>query len=1185
VVSTATNGYYTHGYVTLENANVQGSEVTDYHPIAVNSWYYMKTTLPRILTQINDPAVDESGFEALNQLGSLLSMFTQLGQMFSGFRRYCFDLTLADRIDVDRSWIKLGSPDGIKYGGGCRVKKLYMKDDEKWTEDGEADVIGQVYEYTMEERGKTISSGVASYEPIMGGDENALKYAKFYPQNLPLKSANDLFFEYPVNESYFPSPQVGYRKITVKSLATDKLKKNPTDPAIEGILATGETVHEFYTAKDFPTIVEETDLEMHNPSYIVPLPLVGMLTDNRLRASQGYMIKLNDMHGKPKAVYSRGINKNGTLSPIETSRVEYKYKMKPRSYENRAVFELDNTVDVLVDDPNMKGLPNLTSGSSTLHEAIVQPMILGMDYEFFYDMRQGRTEAGSGGLDFNLDMVGFGPFEFPIPLPWPSFNYSHAKSNIVVTNKVIHKAGIIDEVIATDGQSVVRTKNLVYDPVTGSPLLTAVNNNFDKPVYKYDIPGRLMHSGMEAASRNSLLEFYTQGANNINTSENTVKISDATTIVNPYTNTSVALSVLLPLLEEGDEFIVGLENTSLSSPVYPLDKRRFYLTDISSDPNCATSYAGNTYLTFYVKEGVSGLTISGGGVDPDIRYHYKLIRSGKRNLLSTHIGSITSLSTDDLNNPVSINSSPLKNRISEDLSSVTVANYFPFFVDWLNDILDNTGALPLGFYDVDSPPFASTHPELGGVVDYIIIGPSVPVSSGCGTACPSVMTTNQGVQPSGYSVIIKLKDEYGGDCITSSCFARLYDDNGHRLGILDFSYVPPCSLNVQYMGNPPIGCHGATVFTCPEETIVPQIFKLKNVLQISSYIPSDVWSTITAAMYADGSKGIWRPSVDYYYKDDRYQQESGVVMIGTDGVFDGKNQDRYTYLFNWWASQQHPLPVEWIMNNNITEYNVNGVAVETKDILGIYNSTLFDKNLNLPIAIADNTQKKELFNLNFDNDGYQPANGNASVYSTIAFTGKNSLKVTNNYAHLWTFGSSFGLIPGKTYVLSAWAGGYNMTISPKQIDQDFPGMMNIQVKFYNSSNTQVGSTVALRPGGMIYEGLSNSYWRRIDGEFTVPANAAKIELVYTKRETGYTSVFGNLDNAAYFDDVRIFPADAVMKTFVYDASDFRLKAELNENNFPTYYGYDASGQLNVVKVLTENGIKTIKEVYSNMKKP
>jgi hypothetical protein len=50
-----------------------------------------------------------------------------------------------------------------------------------------------------------------------------------------------------------------------------------------------------------------------------------------------------------------------------------------------------------------------------------------------------------------------------------------------------------------------------------------------------------------------------------------------------------------------------------------------------------------------------------------------------------------------------------------------------------------------------------------------------------------------------------------------------------------------------------------------------------------------------------------------------------------------------------------------------------------------------------------------------------------------------------------------------------------------------------------------------------------------------------------------------------------------MKSYVYDDISLRLMAELDENNYATFYEYDDDGSLVRVKKETEQGIKTIKE--------
>jgi hypothetical protein len=57
-----------------------------------------------------------------------------------------------------------------------------------------------------------------------------------------------------------------------------------------------------------------------------------------------------------------------------------------------------------------------------------------------------------------------------------------------------------------------------------------------------------------------------------------------------------------------------------------------------------------------------------------------------------------------------------------------------------------------------------------------------------------------------------------------------------------------------------------------------------------------------------------------------------------------------------------------------------------------------------------------------------------------------------------------------------------------------------------------------------------------------------------------------------------------MKGYVYDPRTLRLSAELDENNYATFYDYDEEGQLVRVKQETIEGIKTLKETRSAQQK-
>lgn len=97
-------------------------------------------------------------------------------------------------------------------------------------------------------------------------------------------------------------------------------------------------------------------------------------------------------------------------------------------------------------------------------------------------------------------------------------------------------------------------------------------------------------------------------------------------------------------------------------------------------------------------------------------------------------------------------------------------------------------------------------------------------------------------------------------------------------------------------------------------------------------------------------------------------------------------------------------------------------------------------------------------------------------------------------------------------------------------------------------------------------------WQQYEVQFFVPASASgNIEFKITNNGL---SIY-------HIDDIRVFPINATMKSFVYDAVTLRYLAALDENNYATFYEYDEDGALVRVKKETERGIMTIQENRSN----
>lgn len=593
---------FVYGYFHVVKEEGNGH---NYHPFSMRTWQHLRTNQPEFANSGRKLKQTDNKSDRVDQIKSLGSVGTQVRVMFQGFYDFCNNKVWGRHVVAGKSWVRLVSPDKIKYGGGLRVRQITMKD--QWAEDQEG-TYGQVYEYTMKENGATISSGVAAYEPIVGGDENPLRYAKSYVQSVPLRADNNLFFEYPVNETYYPGPHVGYRKVTVWSLAAASLAgltvkntllsngKNlfPTGTGV-GYGTTGKTEHEFYTAKDFPVITSETN-KVNKPYRLsVPIPFLGSIAISRLATSQGYSIITNDMHGKPKMVSNYRQDKNGIVEPEPISWVKYNYLSEQKVYDKEVV---NNLVNVLEDN----GDNTLSIDGSTNNK-----FTIGQETEFFTDMRQYEDRAWSGGAKINLDIV-YVPIAFvlvpvPVPVVWPSISKTQNLLRMSVTNKVIFKSGLLVSTEAYDGGSKMITKNEKWDKLTGVPVLTTTNNNFDAPVYNYSIFAFSQYAGMGAAYQNTGLSF---------------DISAVTKDPDPLKNGVYDFYTPLPdgVLYPGDEFILYEPLSDLSKPL------------------AKAVYTGNRDggLTLFTQQQLLGQD-----------YSCLIVRSGYRNQLSVTAGTITAL--------------------------------------------------------------------------------------------------------------------------------------------------------------------------------------------------------------------------------------------------------------------------------------------------------------------------------------------------------------------------------------------------------------------------------------------------------------------------------------------------------------------------------------------------------------
>ncbi|MBL7813196.1 MAG: hypothetical protein JNL57_13320, partial [Bacteroidetes bacterium] len=529
----------------------------------------------------------------INKLISMLFGFIPDAQsMLINKFKYFMNRNFCQRADLNRSFVRVKCPGGVKYGGGHRVKRVTISDNWNTMSGAESDAHYAVkYEYVQKD-GKT--SGVASYEPMNGGNENPFKYPKtYYKKNIlgkikekqKIKEKNGIqpqSISYdlgPVGEEFFPSGIVGYERVVIRTeYPNENIRRHRT----------GYTVQEFYTAKDFPvhsqvSILEKRQSRLSNPGSFK----VGKAKANSNKKwgmdlhasleysvhSQGFVIELNDMHSKPKSnlVFTEDSNE-----PFSGSR--YFYKVNEDG-------QLVNQIQVIREN------------------GLVENAISGYDVEPVLFGSKSISSNQSIRPNLDLDVV---DSKAPLAVVGGVLGYDYQRSagKTITLTKLVRRTGIVDSVVVYDKGAVTSTKNLAWDALTGQVILTSVRNEYGDNVYSLTKPAHWMYKGIQGAYQNTdaIVKLRVDGNGEADISADTFRVT----------------------LQPGDE----LMPTDLNNP------NRVWVLGFNRQASK-----------------VSLIHASGQNV-PSGDYEFRIIRSGFRNILGAGAESITlkSLPIANVNN-------------------------------------------------------------------------------------------------------------------------------------------------------------------------------------------------------------------------------------------------------------------------------------------------------------------------------------------------------------------------------------------------------------------------------------------------------------------------------------------------------------------------------------------------------
>jgi len=1188
-------------------------------------------------------------------LGALVNSIGNLGELRESFYQRAKRKKFASIVKLDKSFCRIVKVNGKKMGGGARVKKVRISD--KWNSMAGAinpdASYGQEYSYVKKENRNgsgevEISSGVASYEPGIGSDENPLRMPVPYTEEMRGTMNNYFYLEEPFGESLYPAAQVGYSMITVKDLN----EAGNTDTNAK----TGWTVHEFYTAKEFPVQVDY-EKKPKTQNYQPPgwHNFVGGMVVHELVMSQGYVVMLNDMHGKAKA--ERIFNQSGS----EISSTVYHYNAEQI---DAGKYRLRNKVTV-TDEEGFLG----------------KDRVIGRDLEMFVDMREQETTNVGTSIQVGADVIPFF-FGFPLPIPhWPkreNDEYRLFRSSCVL--KTVQYSGILDKVVKTVNGSSVTSSNLVYDMYTGEPVVTQTTNEFDDPVYTTSMPAYWAYGQMGGAYKNlnTILEGFTTSpagvvnsafANFLTAGDELVNLS---TTGNPeklwvvHSETSNNNNKELRVINATGQL---RPCTGLKVKVIRSGYRNQLTSSTASIVSLKTPLFGSNLTMLKVPDASSYKVLDAKATLFDEKWGmpvpcttcppgYTLTADGQR---------CVAAATENLSNDLIIGVGDLDENKAYGLDGAffynesgvlvgTVKNAFwggncgsqPSFAkeaipnEYLSRIVPNDTARAAA--RKESGLAAASRPATEGYCGRLVEegiwlkGANTVEYNNTWMGIETCVTfPTSGEYSIGYGVDDHIRIYIDGVLWKSDVnldptayrrwwvYTKTVTAGSHTIKIekLNAGGAAAVALEI-YKGS------ASSLMSADRNYVTNnRIFYTSQLIDqpVQTYIlyrvfgsryrytcavgELDVCATpcncgsISAAgqvnPYVSGFLGNWRPSETKVYQVSRKDE----AHLNSNKGIDVRNSGHYLsfspfWLFNSNTSWYPNTSASWITTQTVTLYDDQGQELENRNVLNKYSGALYGYRNLLPTAVASNAMQREVFYDGFDDYNFRNVcytnnictPDSFNIYKSLgsnyaqrinnadAHTGNYSLKMTapitiSTIAHGKTHKSEDYLDRSANgeYVKKLLPDLYPRGFSPRA---DAKYIFSVWVKDGQPANDNTAITVKVNGVGIDLKRKANvEGWGLVEGVIDLPTILA-----------GSKNVTLNISGASniLIDDLRIFPVEALVKSYAYDDKLLKVMAVLDENNFATFYEYDEEGNLARVKKETERGIMTIQESRSSYRK-
>ena len=1183
------SGPYQYAWVKLPRLKSGDSniEVSDgVQPFAKTAWQKINKSMPEMIYNDPSPMTDDPAAFVESMANAL--------QSIEGFYRNPYEVLAngkhAARIKLGKSKIRLSSPDLVKFGGGARVKKITVSDtwDIMSGTAGTAATYGTEYFYTTTAnvggREIEISSGVNSYEPATNSEENPFSVPRRYTIEKPLSIDQSMYFTGPVGESFFQGAMVGYSKVKLRNLQYANVTTN----------ATGFSVHEYYTAKDFPSLTYQTDLQV-NPREV---PVPPFYNEKQFTVSQGFSIELNNMHGQQKAVHV--FQETDSLNPISGQQF---------FYHTGAANQLSNYV-LLVNPENGE----------------VNYGHLGLEYDFYVDARESVSETYAPAAAINTD--GFMAAMLPLffPMVYPMMNYAMKRYRAITYTKVLYRNGILERVMSYNNGANVSMTKTVFDAQTGEALVTEATNEFGKKEYSLKVPAYWVYSGMDGAYKN-------QGRS---LSLSIPALGDFRTKFHP--GDELLIHNYAPMVPE---LLPGFSGRRVAAPAQKAWVLGVSATGLSLiDRNGNPITTAGTYSVEIIRSGRRNHQAQTTGSIYSLTNPVVSSGSSKRLEIPTEgiIGATAVEFSDVWQTYAAFQTTlPQYQCVCRETANKSGVKTSEALADFLKSLMSSGDFTKTGV-SLTGGAYAT----FGSFVNYMTRKMPQTYNGFEGATEFRGELLNSDSSTCGFSVEMADGTTLFPDNITDlKIDLSLTDDSDRAACDNAYSALGTITYREAIVGN-------QTAITYQTKTARVRVhFDCFPLILCNERYIGEGELTCTASgsgtvnPYVADILGCWRKKSDYTFRAER--TISTPAQGGTINGF----KSFFTNFPMRAKENAHPDRANWQMAASANVYDPFGRNIESRNSLGIHSSEVFGYGFSLPVLAASNARYTSVAFDGFEDYQYKNIADNpwndctlqphfrfdttiAKIVSDVSHSGVSCLRTSSSVmlnrkykaveepSALAISGGRFNANQGHliqpfvpdttTFFLSAWLSkGVPGAVSSSTgaLTPTFPGtgslgsvnagtILNIGNSLGLNQpliNSALGGSVALLDAADIVvkartlsgtdvtlvsakaEGKSVDGWKQVNAVFKVPTNVQSLSIQLNAN-----------GSQTWFDDIRVQPFNSSMKTFVYDPYTLRMMAMLDENNFATFYEYDNEGNLVRTKKETDEKIVTLQEIRSSKPK-